>query len=31
MLEKAKDKGLDRQSAFVLLIGWVAALWITLT
>jgi hypothetical protein len=25
------DRGLDRQSALVLALGWLAALWITLT
>lgn len=29
--EQGRDKGLDRQSALVLVLGWVAALWITLT
>ena len=26
-----QDKGLDRQGALLLAIGWIAALWITLT
>jgi hypothetical protein len=26
-----QDKGLDRQGALLLAIGWLAALWITLT
>jgi hypothetical protein len=30
-LAKAQEKGLDAQSALVLAIGWIAALWITLT
>ena len=25
------DRGLDRQGALVLALGWLAALWITLT
>jgi hypothetical protein len=26
-----QDKGLDRQGALLLAIGWIAALWITLS
>jgi hypothetical protein len=30
-LAKAQERGLDAQSALVLAIGWIVALWITLT
>jgi hypothetical protein len=31
MQDKNRDKGLDRQGALLLAIGWLAALWITLS
>jgi hypothetical protein len=31
MKDFREDLGLDRQGAMVLAIGWLAALWITLT
>lgn len=31
MKDLREDLGLDRQGALVLAIGWLAALWITLT
>jgi hypothetical protein len=31
MKDLPQDRGLDRQSALVLALGWLAALWITLT
>ncbi len=31
MQGKTLDRGLDRQGAMLLAIGWIAALWITLS
>ncbi len=28
---KAQERGLDAQGALILAVGWIAALWITLT
>jgi hypothetical protein len=30
-MNKGIDRGIDRQGALLLAIGWLAALWITLT
>ena len=31
MKKEFRDRGLDRQGALILALGWLAALWITLT
>jgi len=31
MQDEGRDRGLDRQGALLLAIGWLTALWVTLT